>query len=74
MRRKFKKTDTLKLWIIISEKITALRKDNLDLKERIDQQGQALVNVIQQAIEALTPLVKISHRSKPEFDRECKEI
>ena len=73
LRRQFKKTDTSKLRTAMSEKITALRKDDLDSKEKIDEQVQALVNVIQQAIEASTPLVKISHRSKPGFDRECKE-
>lgn len=34
---------------------------------------QASVNVIQQVIEVSTPLVKISHRSKPGFDQKCKE-
>lgn len=45
----------------------------MDSKEKIDKQVQTLINIIQQAIEALTPLIKISHRSKPEFDQECKE-
>ena len=62
LRCQFKKTDTSKLQTTISEKITALRKDNLDSKEKIDEQVQALVNIIQQAIEASTSLVKISHR------------
>ena len=73
MRRQFKKTDSSKLRTAISEKITALGKDDLDSKEKIDKQMQALINIIQQAIEASTPLVNISHRSKPGFDWECKE-
>lgn len=46
LRHQFKKMDTSKLQTIISKKITALRKDDLDSKEKIDKQVQALVNVI----------------------------
>lgn len=45
----------------------------MDSKKKIDKQVLALVNVIQQAIEVSTLLVKISHRSKLGFDWEYKE-
>lgn len=71
LRRQFKKTDIPKLRAVINEKISDLSRHNLDSKEKTDQQVQALVNIIQEAIYVSTPLVKISPRSKPGFDREC---
>lgn len=73
MRCQFKKTDISKLQTAINKKIIALKKDDLDSKKKIDKQVQALVNIIQLAIEASTLLIKISHTLKPKFDQQCKK-
>ncbi len=44
-----------------------------DSKQKIDNQVQALVKTIQEAVEISTPMVKICSRSKPGFILECKE-
>lgn len=73
LRRQFKKTDILKLRAAINKKISDLSRHDLDSKEKIDKEVQALFSIIQEAIEVSAPLVKISPRSKPGFDRECKK-
>ena len=57
----------------MSEKALALRNLDLDSTEKIDNQVQALVKAIQEAVEISTPMVKICSRSKPGFTLECKE-
>ncbi len=44
----------------MNKKITAVKKDFLDSKKNIDEQMQALVNAIQEALKIATLLVKIS--------------
>ena len=57
----------------MSEKALALRNLDLDSTEKIDNQVQALVKAIQEAVGISTPIVKICSRSKPGFTLECKE-
>ena len=57
----------------MSEKVIAFKNLDLDSTEKIDNQVQALVKAIQEAVEISTPMVKICSRSKPGFILECKE-
>lgn len=72
-RHQFKRTDIQKLRQAMSEKTLALGNLDLDSTEKIDNQVQALVKAIQEAVEISTPMVKICSRSKPGFTLECKE-
>ncbi len=57
----------------MSEKVIAFGKLDLDSTEKIDNQVQALVKAIQEAVEISTPMLKICFRSKPGFTLESKE-
>lgn len=57
----------------MSEQAFALRNFDLDCKEKIDNQVQALFKAIQEAVEISTPMVKIYFRLKTGFTLECKE-
>ncbi len=57
----------------MSEKFIAFGNIDLDSTEKIDNQVQALIKAIQEAVEISTPMVKICSRSKPGFTLECKE-
>lgn len=57
----------------MSEKVFTLGNLNLDSTEKIDNQVQALVKAIQEAIEISTLMVQICSRSKPGFTLKCKE-
>ncbi len=72
-RHQLKRTDIQKLRQTMSEKVIAFRNLDLGSTKKIDNQVQALVKAIQEAVEISTPMVKMCSKSKPGFTLECKE-
>ncbi len=73
VRHQSKRTDIQKLQKAMSEKVIAFGNLDLDSTEKIDNQVQALVKAIQEAVEISIPMVKICSRSKPGFTLGCRE-
>ena len=72
-KKHFKKTDIKKLVDTLKGELTDSVQTAPKSTQELDQQVGALVAALTKAIDASTPMLQVSPRSIPGFDKECKE-
>lgn len=73
-KKHFKKTDIKKLIDMLKGELTGSVQTAPKSTQELDQQMDALVTVLTKAIDASTPMLQVSPRFIPGFDKECKEV
>lgn len=73
-KKYFKKTDIKKLVDTLKGKLTGRVQTSPKSTQELDQQVDVLVVTFTKAIDASTPMLQVSPRSIPGFDKKCKEV